>query len=324
MRLKAMILGLVCGFAVWSPTQAKEILIFGHLYTEASLQQQALLEADEELAQRSGNQIRLEIKPRGQAGDQDSRLIEAVNFGPADMTFVGAPFVARDYAPIGILSSPFGFRDFAHWQHFRTSPLARELADEYEKARSGLIVLGYYYNGVRYLNSKAPIRRSEDLAGLRVRVPNAPIYLQLFRALGATPVPWPYLQTYEALKQGTVDAEENPLTTIEDGKFYEVAPYITLTGHMTDTGVILVNAKRMESLPEDQQKLIRDVFDKLAVRLSERIHAKEVKNMEKLKALGVTFLPIDRAALIAKVEPMVTGTSFAWSGELYDRLQKIP
>jgi len=315
---------VACGLMLGFPAMAKETLIFAHLYTESSPQHQNLLEADKELMERSGGKIGLDIKPRGLLGDQDSRLIDAVHFGQADMAFVGGPFAAQDYAPIGVVSAPFAFRDFTHWQHFKSSALAQELEVGYNKSNNNIMVIGYYYNGIRHINSKNPIRTPDDIFGLRVRVPNAPLYLQLFRALGATPVPWPYLRTYDAIKQGTVDAEENPLTTIEDGKFYQVAPFITLTGHMTDTGIIILNAKHMGNLQSDEQALLREVFDKLSDRLSEQIHVKEMEDMGFLQKNGVTFIPIDRAPLTAKVEAMVQGSSFAWSGDLYNRLQTIP
>jgi TRAP-type C4-dicarboxylate transport system substrate-binding protein len=162
------------------------------------------------------------------------------------------------------------------------------------------------------------------LIGLKIRVPNAPIYLQLFRTLEASPIPLPYSQILRALKQGTASAEENCLETIKDGRFYEAAPYITLTGHSADSGIVLIDGKRMASLPDEQQRLLRDIFDKLTDRLSEQVHAEEIKDMETLEEKGVTFITIDRKALAAKVAPLLKGGNFAWSGEIYERLQKIP
>ncbi|PKU24851.1 TRAP transporter substrate-binding protein DctP [Telmatospirillum siberiense] len=315
---------LAAGLLLLGPAaQARETLVFAHLFQRISLQQEALIEAKQELLDRSGGEIDMDIKPDAKLGNQDSRILDAVNFGQADMTFAGGPFAARDYAPMGIIGAPYGFRDYTHWQHFKVSSLARELTAQYEKA-SAQIVLGYYYNGERHLISRTPVRTLEDMAELRIRVPNAPIYLQLFRTLGAKPVPLPLWQTYDALKQGNVDAAEKTLSMLEDGEFYEVAPYVSLTGHISDIALIVISSRRWSRLDAGQQQLVRDVFSKMADRLSERIHAKELANLEKLKRRGVTFIPVDRRAFIAKLAPLLNGNDFPWSGALYERLQKIP
>lgn len=303
--------------------EAKETLVFAHLFKESSLQHQALLEARRQLLERSGGEIELDIRPNAQVGNQDSRDLDAVKFGQVDMTFVEGPFAARDYPPMGIIAAPYGFRDYAHWQHFVTSPLARELAERYEKA-SDQVILGYYFMGERHLISRIPIRRIEDLRGLRVRVPNAPIFLQLFRALGAQPVPAPFSQSYDALKNGVVDAAEKTLPTMENGEFYKVAPYVSLTGHIPDGALIVIAAKSLARFTPAQQRMIRDLFAGLADRLSEKIHAKERESLKKLKELGVTFILIDREPFIERLRPMLTGNDYPWSGRLYERLQKIP
>ncbi|MDR3439368.1 TRAP transporter substrate-binding protein DctP [Telmatospirillum sp.] len=322
MRLTLVIFSIAYVLGLGSPVQAKETLIFAHLFPEKSPQQQYLIDADRELMQRTGGQLGLDIRPHGQIGDQDTRIMEAMSLGQADMTLAGAAFGARDYAPLAVVATPFGFRDYEHWQHFKTSQLARELREGYEKA-SGMVLLGYYYYGTRHIHSKVPVRKLEDLAGLKIRVPNAPVFLQLFRALGATPVPLPFWQTYDALKQGTIDAEENPLPTIDDARLYDGASYISLSGHVTDTAMVLISARRLNSLSASQQQLVRDVFAKVADRLSETIHVREQEEVVLLKAKGVTFFQIDRAAFAARVAPFLKSKDFAWSGDLYERLQGI-
>lgn len=320
---RVTLIALCCSLFLCAPATGRETLIFAHLYSETSIQHQTLLDADKELARRSGNQVRLDIRPRGQMGDQDSRIMDALALGQVDMTFAGGSFAARDYAPLGIISAPFAFRDFTHWQHFRSSPLARQLAEDYETV-SAMTLLGFYYNGLRHLNSKQPIRRPEDLIGLKVRVPNAPSYLRLFRALGAIPVPTSYEHAYETLKQGAADAQENPLTIIEDGNFFDVAPYVSLTGHVIDTGVILIGTKRLASLPENNRALVRDVFLGVSDHLTEQVHAKEMDYLEKRRKIAGAVIPFDREALARKIAPIVQGPDFAWSGELYNRVQTIP
>jgi TRAP-type C4-dicarboxylate transport system substrate-binding protein len=118
-----------------------------------------------------------------------------------------ALLAASAYPPLGIASAPYNFRDYAHWQHFRDSKLFRELAAGYE-ASTGNFVLAHSYYGARHVTANKPINTPADLAGLKIRVPNSPSYIQLFRSLGATPIPLPFSEVYDALKNKAVDAEE--------------------------------------------------------------------------------------------------------------------
>lgn len=320
-RLTGTLLAFLLGLCM--PAKAAETLVFAHLFPEDSPHQQVLLQAKAELAAQSHGELTLQILPRGLVGDQDTRIIEAISVGKADMTFAGGSFAARDYAPMGVISAPYNFRDFDHWLHFRDSPMAADLAQEYEKA-SGLTVLGYVYYGVRHVSAKVAIRTPQDMAGLKIRAPNTPTYLQLFRAFGANPVALPFVDIYDALKSGKVDAEENPLGIIEAFKFHKVAPYIALTGHITDTTVTVISRSRLHRLTPDQQQIVREVFARASNRLTELQREAELTALSRLKAEGATVITVDRAPFIAAAQPLLKGDAFAWSGELYDRLQKIP
>ena len=96
------------------------------------------------------------------------------------------------------------------------------------------------YYGERQVTSNKKIEKPEDMAGLKIRVPDAPLYMMFPKAVGANPTPIAFAEVYLALQQGVVDAQENPLPTIEAKKFYEVQEYIVLTGHITDALLTIV------------------------------------------------------------------------------------
>jgi TRAP-type C4-dicarboxylate transport system substrate-binding protein len=303
------------------PVAAAETLVFAHLFAKTSLQQQALLEAQAELSRRSHRTLLLKIEPEAALGDQDTRLIGAISVGKADMTFAGVLFAASDYAPIGMLGAPYAFRDYTHWRHFTTSPLAAELARDYQAA-SGMAVLGYYYYGARQLNARRPIATPEGLAGLAIRAPNAPILLRLFRGLKANPVPIPIGQTAAALAGGTVDAEENPLPTIVAFDMQKSAPYVMMTSHIIDTTVVIISAARLASLSVEQQVLVREVFAHLSQSLSARMRQREIDIETHLAANGLTPVAVDREAFRAAFQRAADDNP--WSDELLARLQRIP
>ena len=122
------------------------------------------------------------------------------------------------------------FRDFNHWNAFRGSPLFRELSDGYQQKSGGNKVVALTYYGERHVTSNKAINKPEDMKGLKIRVPDAPLYTMFPRAVGANPTPIAFAEVYLALQNGTVDAQENPLPTIDAKKFYEVQKYIASPG----------------------------------------------------------------------------------------------
>jgi TRAP-type C4-dicarboxylate transport system substrate-binding protein len=318
---KGRVIALLLLFGMARPAAAVETLVFAHLFARTSLQQQALLEAQAELSRRSHRTLQLKIEPDGVLGDQDTRLIGAISVGKADMTFAGVLFAASDYAPIGMLGAPYAFRDYTHWRHFTTSPLAAELARDYQAA-SGMAVLGYYYYGARQINARRPIATPEGLAGLAIRSPNAPMLLRLFRGLRAKPVPIPIGQTASALAAGTVDAEENPLPTIVAFDMQRAAPYVMMTGHIIDTTVVIISAARLASLSAEQQALVREVFAHLSQSLSARMRQREMDIEAHLAANGLTPVAVDREAFRAAF--LRAADDNPWPDELFARLQRIP
>ena len=128
---------------------------------------------------------------------------------------------------------PYTFRDADHLLAYTKSDVFKELAKGYEDKTGHHIVAVTYY-GMRQTSSNKPIKTCADMKGLKMRVPDVPAYLAMPRACGANTAPIAFAEVYLALQNGTVEAQENPLTTIEAKKFYEVQKHIVLTGHIVD------------------------------------------------------------------------------------------
>ena len=106
----------------------------------------------------------------------------------------------------------------------------------------GLVGLGYWENGFRHItNSKRPINKADDLAGLKMRVIQSPLYLDTFNALGTNATPMPFTELYTAMEQGAVDGQENPVGLILASKFYEVQKHLVLSRHIYSTWVLLMS-----------------------------------------------------------------------------------
>ena len=125
--------------------------------------------------------------------------------------------------------------------------------------KTGHQILAVTYYGARHTSSNKPIKTCADLKGLKIRVPDVPAYLAMPRACGANTAPIAFAEVYLALQNGTVEAQENPLTTIEAKKFYEVQKHIALTGHIVDHLNTVVSSGLWKKLSDEDKKIFTDV-----------------------------------------------------------------
>src|SRR6185503_588999 len=129
---------------------------------------------------------------------------QALTLATVDIIYTGQLFAGRAHGPISIGGAPFVFRDFDHWKKFTTSKLFQELTDGYQKASGGNKILAITYYGNRQTTANKAINRPEDMKGLKIRVPDAPLYTLFPRAVGANPTPIAFAEVYLALQNGTV------------------------------------------------------------------------------------------------------------------------
>jgi tripartite ATP-independent transporter DctP family solute receptor len=163
----------------------------------------------------------------------------------------------------------------------------------------GIIGLVYWENGFRNMtNSKRPIARAEDLQGIKLRVMQNQIALGVFNTLGANAVPMPFSELFTALETRTVDGQENPITTIQSSKFYEVQPYLTITRHVYTPWVVLASKKWWDTLSPEEQKLIRQAA------ASSRDFERQDSRADSQKAIN-TVSPEEIARMRQKVQPVV-------------------
>jgi tripartite ATP-independent transporter DctP family solute receptor len=119
--------------------------------------------------------------------------------------------------------------------------------------------LGYWELGFRNLtNNRRPVTKVDDIAGLKIRVVQSPLFIDLFNTLGANAVPMPYPELYSAMETGTVDGQENPYSNILSAKFYEVQKHLTITRHVYNPQIVLVSGKLWDKLNADERKAIQD------------------------------------------------------------------
>jgi len=310
----------VAGIAV-APAEAQQALKFAHVYETSEAYHEAALWAAEQIAERTDGRYTMEVFPASSLG-KETDINQGLSLGTVDIIYTGMNFAGRSFEPLTIASAPYMFRDADHWMSYTKSDLWDEMKSGYEDA-TGHHVSAVLYYGERHVTSKEPINTPEDMAGLKIRVPDAPLYVLFPNAVGANPTPIAFAEVYLALQQGTVDAQENPLPTIQAKKFYEPTPVINLTGHITESLITIVSGNLWNGLADEDKEIFDAVFQEAAQRSNDEIFAAEAELVTGFTELGATVNEVDRSLFKAVVEPHLVGDDVPWSKDQFDRLQAI-
>jgi tripartite ATP-independent transporter DctP family solute receptor len=313
------IIALVIGGPAWAQTKLR----WAHVYEITEPYHTEALWAASEIRKRTNGRFDITVFPASQLGNEN-QLNEALGFGAIDIIYVGINFVAATYPPLGISSAPFMLRDLDHWKAHRDSKLFSELVQGYdEKTRHKITALTYY--GQRHVTANRRISKPEDMQGMKLRVPPAPLFLMFTKSVGADATPIAFSDVYTALQQGLVDGQENPLPTIMAKKFYEVQSHIVLTGHITESMVTVIGSHVWNKLTPDDQKVFAETLKEAASKATESIEASERILAGEFSKLGVTVVEPDREAFRKAAIPLHNDASVGagWTRVQYDELQAL-
>lgn len=307
--------------ATTAPAQAQQTLSWAHVYEASEPYHTCALWAAEEFANRTDNRYAIEVFPASTMG-KEVDINEGLSLGTVDIIYTGQLFAGRSYGPIAIGGAPFMFRDFAHWDAYRKSDLFGELAQGYEDATGNRVASLTYY-GERHVTSNKPILKPEDMEGLKIRVPNAPLYTMFPRAVDANPTPIAFAEVYLALSQGVVDAQENPLPTIQAKRFFEVQSDINLTGHITDALLTIVGGPAREKIEDADEEILFELLQAAADRCTDEITTIEGELASWFEEQGVNVHEVDRGPFREATVALHNGPDATWDQATYDRLQAV-
>lgn len=292
-RLKTLLGAAAVIVASTLSAHAETVLKWAHVYETPEPFHTDSVWAAGEIAKRTNGRYKIEVYPASQLG-KEADINQGLKLGTVDIIISGSSFAARDHKPIGVTYYPYIFRDPSHLLAYTKSDVFKKLAKGYEdKTGNHIVALSYY--GTRHTTSNRPISKCADMAGLKMRVPDVPAYLAMPRSCGANTTPIAFAEVYLALQNGTVEAQENPLTTIEAKKFYEVQKNIVLTGHIVDHLNTVVSKTRWASLSDEDKKIFTDVMLEAAARTTKTIEAREKALVDEFKKKGLTVTEVDKA-----------------------------
>jgi tripartite ATP-independent transporter DctP family solute receptor len=305
-----------------SAALAQQKLKFAHVYETGEPYHKWAVWAGGEIQKRTANRYSMDVFPASALGNE-TQINQALSLGTVDIIYTGQAFAARTYPPLAIGGAPYMFRDFDHWKKYSQSAVLEGLADEYFK-KGGNRPIAFTYYGVRHTTANKPIVKPEDMKGLKLRVPDAPLYVMYPKVVGANATPIAFAEVYLALQNKTVDAQENPLPTIEAKKFYEVQTHINLTGHITEMLLTIVSGQVWNKLSDADKKAFRDIFREAAVKATDEIAVSEQKLVSDFETkYKKTVVKSDRAAFQQVFLKFHNGPDATWDKALYDKVQAI-
>lgn len=302
----------------------QRVLKFGHVYEPSHPMHTASVAAAEHMQRCTGNAYKVEVFPSSQLGTEVG-LNEQLRFGGVDIILTGQLFAAQAYKPIAVGAAPYIFRDRAHALKYSSSDIFKDLMAEYNKV-TGQHMLSAGYFGFFNVSSNKPITKPEDMRGLKIRVPNVPLYMAFPRAVGANPTPVAFAEVYLALKQGVVEASVNPLPVTYSFKYYEVQKYVALTGHLAEYAMLIVGDPAWKRMSESQRKCAQEMAEVYADQSTKAITAQEDNLRNEMTAKGlIQFTDPDKAAFqrasASVMEELIREGQF--SKELVERIRSL-
>jgi TRAP-type transport system periplasmic protein len=197
--------------------------------------------------------VTVEVFHSSQLGSAKS-LIEGVQFGTIDMALIGTAELSNFEPKIAVFDLPFLFTGTGHFYE-SLDTVGMEIGQSLES--KGMKLLGFMMNGVRHMtNNVRPIKTPQDTKGLKIRVQNSKVFIELIKALGASPIPMAFSELYTALQTGTVDGQENPSAHIWNQRFYEVQKYASLTAHVYSAEPFLMSMSKWSTMSPELQQII--------------------------------------------------------------------
>ncbi len=313
---------LLLSLAFSSPILAAGVVLkLGHIAEATNPYGMGADKFAELVKEKSKGEIEVKVFPSSQLGAQ-KELIEGLIYGTVDMALSGTAELGTFQPQLAIFDMPFLFKDRAH-AYKSLDTVGMDLAKPLEA--KGIKLLGYMENGIRHMtNNIRPIKTPADMKGLKIRVMNNKVYVEMMKALGASPTPMALAELYSAMQQGTVDGQENPSAHIYTKRFYEVQKYASLTGHAYAAEPVLISMATWKKLSPAQQAIIQSAANE-AIAWQRKLSEKEDSEFwDKIRKTGkMEVLTVDRKPFMEATEPVYKQLAKTVGQQNIDRIRAL-
>lgn len=283
--------------------QAADVTLkFGYPANEENIWHKAAVKFKEVAETKSNGRIEVKLYPNEQLG-KEMDVINSIQLGTADMTITGESL--QNWAPkAALMAVPYAFTSSEQLQKAVNGEVGKEITDQITE-RTGLKPIAWFERGPRHLTSNRKIQSPSDLDGLKLRVPNVPLFVKTWQTLGAKPIPMAFSEVFTALQQNTIDGQENPLSLINSASFYEVQKYVNLTGHVRSWIYVVIGQSKLNSMPADLRAIVLDAGKQMQTYEHGMFAADEAKLRSTLEARGMEFVQPDLQAFKAAAQKAV-------------------
>ena len=263
--------------------------------------------------------IEVQLYPNRAIGDE-RQMIEGMRFGTVDAGIITNAVIAQIEPAFQVNDMPFLYADEAKAHKVLDGKVGAELANRL--AKKGVISLGWMEGGFRnMINNSKPVAAPDDVKGVKYRVMQNPVYIDMFSSLGGAAVPMAWGETFTAVQQGAVDGLEIPVAIVEANKYYEITKYLSMTNHTYSMIGLLISKRSMDKLSAQRRDAVIRAGKEATVeqRAIAGKNAKEV--VEALQARGMKVNQVsDPAAFRSAVAPVHEKFRKSGSGDLLDQV----
>ena len=282
----------------------------------------ALYDLAKQLDQRSGGRLKLDVVISNGLAKGEAAHLEGAQLGTIDIVPIGSAPIGGMFEPaFQALDLPFFWSSREQVWKVMDGPIGRDLLKRMESKGVKGFCFGGGWGFRNMMVNKRPINTPEDMRGLTIRVQESPAYVAFMKALGANPVPMPYVEVYLAMKQGTIDGMELPSFTLTSDKFQEVTKYYSLTRHSYPPIAYFMSMKRYQSLSPDLQKIVGEAMQQTCALHRKLEVEREKQDYEVMKKAGTQINEVkDPKAFQALMKPVYTSVEQQVGKEFMDRL----
>ena len=277
-------------------------LKLGHLANEENPWHKASVKFGEELAALTEGRIAVEVFPNESLG-KEIDLINGMQLGTVDMTITGESL--QNWAPMAaLLAVPYAYKSLEHMDEVASGAIGDQIkAEIVEKAQ--IRPIAHFARGPRNLTSNRAITSPDELNGLKLRVPNVPLFVDVWAALGAQPTPMAFSEVFTSLQNGTIDGQENPLALIRSANFNEVQSHVNQTEHVRSWIYLTIAEGTWAKLSAEDQAAVMEAAQRAQAYERELFNASLAEDRADLESKGMTFVEVDGAAFQAKAKDAV-------------------
>lgn len=290
-----------------APKTEKIVLKWGEQNAPTDIMAEGAMEFAKIVKEKSKDRIEIAVYLSSQLGDEKTQ-IQSVQMGALDFFRANANITAEFGADkSSVLALPYIFRNRSHLWNVLNGPVGKEILENFKEKNTKMLGIAYFDEGPRhFLMRGKQVKTVDDLKGLKIRVGQTAIMMDTIRALGASPTPISYAELYSALQSGVVDGAENPITAYLNNKFFEVAKYYTLDGHVFSPSIIVMSEATAKKLSAADLKLVTEAAVEAGQRVRQSVEKREADAAAQLKAKGAVITEVtDNKPWQDAVKPVV-------------------